>query len=107
MANFTKVGTVSDFPPGALRSCDVNGQDVAVVQVEGQFYAFANYCTHEGITLTAGYGSVRNKELVCMMHSSWFDIETGEVLSGPAPDPLEMFQVRVESNDVFVGEREG
>jgi hypothetical protein len=29
------------------------------------------------------------------------------VLSGPAPDPLEMFQVRVEGNDVFVGEREG
>ena len=85
----------------------LGNEDVAVVKLGDAFFAFSDFCTHEAITLTGAYGHVARDFVVCMMHSSWFDIETGEVLSGPAPDPLEIFEVRVEGNNVFVGPQEG
>ena len=85
-----------------MRAVDAGGLDIAVVRLDERFYAFSNFCTHEAVTFTAGYGVVREGAVLCMMHSSWFDIETGDVLSGPAQDPLTMFPVRVEGDDVFV-----
>jgi Rieske Fe-S protein len=41
---------------------------------------------HEGVTLTSGDGVVAKNRIVCMLHSSEFDVATSEVLAGPAPD---------------------
>jgi nitrite reductase/ring-hydroxylating ferredoxin subunit len=79
VAGWVKAGRVSDFEPGALRPVDAEGRDIAVVLLDGHFYAFSNFCTHEAVTFTSGYGVVRDSAVLCMMHGSWFDIETGEV----------------------------
>jgi 3-phenylpropionate/trans-cinnamate dioxygenase ferredoxin component len=105
VGHWVKAGSVYDFEPGALRAVSVGGEDVAVVQVDGRFYAFSNFCTHEAVTFTAGYGFVRDGAVACMMHSSWFDLETGEVLAGPAADDLTVYPVRVEDGQVFVESR--
>jgi 3-phenylpropionate/trans-cinnamate dioxygenase ferredoxin subunit len=102
VAGWVRAGRVSDFEPGALHPVDAESRDIAVVLLDGRFYAFSNFCTHEAVTFTSGYGVVRDRAVLCMMHSSWFDIETGEVLSGPAQDPLTVYPVRVEDDDLLV-----
>jgi 3-phenylpropionate/trans-cinnamate dioxygenase ferredoxin subunit len=85
-----------------MRAVEVDGASIAVVRIDDRFYAFSNLCTHEAVTFTAGYGVVRHNSVLCMMHSSWFDIETGEALGGPAADPLTVYSVRVEGDEVLV-----
>jgi 3-phenylpropionate/trans-cinnamate dioxygenase ferredoxin subunit len=102
MAETLNVGKVSEFIEGQMRGFVVAGQPVAVVRLGDRFHAFADYCTHEGLTLTAGYGVAVENEVVCMMHTSVFDIETGEPTDGPAYDRLAIYRVVVEGEDVLV-----
>lgn len=96
------VGNVSDFTPGVMHPVEVDGWSIAVLRLDDRFYAFDNFCTHEGVTFTSGYGVVAKNRVVCMLHSSAFDIATGEVLTGPAPDPLKTYEVRTQGNEVLV-----
>lgn len=102
MIEYHRVGNVSDFEPGMMRPFRLGNDDIAVVKVGEEFHAFSNFCTHEGITLTAGYGHIAREFVVCMMHSSVFKLETGEVVAGPAQDALQIYEVKVEGEDVLV-----
>jgi nitrite reductase/ring-hydroxylating ferredoxin subunit len=101
MSEFVKVGRVSDFPVGRIIGVEVGGEDVAVVNWHDRFFAFANVCTHLGTPLSVGYVTNAN-EVVCMLHDSVFDMETGKALDGPTNEDLPIYQVRVEGDDVLV-----
>jgi 3-phenylpropionate/trans-cinnamate dioxygenase ferredoxin component len=107
MPEYQRIGSVEDFEEGVMRPYQVGARDIAVVKVGERFYAFDNFCTHEAVTFTSGYGLVAKQRVICMLHSSAFDIETGDVLTGPAPDPLEIYDVQVEGSDVLVGIPDG
>ena len=100
MADRTRVGAVAEFEDGAIFDFDIGGEAVAVVQVRGRFYAFANRCTHWGVALTEGY--VSGGQVVCPYHESAFDLRTGAAIGGPAPEDLRIYRVDVEGEDVFV-----
>jgi nitrite reductase/ring-hydroxylating ferredoxin subunit len=104
-ANFVRVGSVSEFEPGALHAFVVGGRNVAVVQLEDAFYAFENFCTHEAVMFTSGYGVVAASSIICMLHGSIFSLATGEVINGPASDPVASFEVRVDGDDVLVADK--
>jgi nitrite reductase/ring-hydroxylating ferredoxin subunit len=99
---FVEVGRLEDFPPETLVARKVGEVDVAVCNVDGRLHAFSNFCPHEAITLTSGYGVVFEGQVVCMMHTSVFDLESGEVLSGPAYGGLTKYRVKVENGAVYV-----
>jgi 3-phenylpropionate/trans-cinnamate dioxygenase ferredoxin subunit len=85
-----------------MQGFELDGWTIAVLRLADRFYAFDNFCTHEGVTFTSGYGVVAKNRVVCMLHSSAFDVATGAVLTGPAPDALKTYDVRVEGDDVLV-----
>jgi cytochrome b6-f complex iron-sulfur subunit len=58
---------------------------VVAQPTQGKFVAFSASCTHRGTTVTAESGSTT---LVCPAHGSEFDGATGQVLKGPAKQPL-------------------
>jgi 3-phenylpropionate/trans-cinnamate dioxygenase ferredoxin subunit len=101
MADYVSVGKVGDFPANEMKAVDVNGENVAVVKIGDKFHAFSNYCTHVGVYMTGGY--VTETEAVCDLHGSVYELETGKVTEGPAFEPLAIFKVRVEGEDVLVG----
>ena len=103
MEGFVRVGRLDDFAPGVLLPFRVGNADIALCNVDGELHAFSNFCPHEAITLTSGYGVVVDREVVCMMHTSVFDVSTGDVLSGPADSGLTKYPVRIEDGDVYVG----
>lgn len=66
-------------------------QGIIVTQpTEGNYYVFSNRCTHQGgvVNRVSDQGT-----LVCPLHSAQFDMTTGEVVGGPAPQPLQKFDV--------------
>ena len=101
MADLTTVGKTAEVPSGEMRSYLVGGEDVAVANVDGRFHAFGNTCTHAGCPLTDG--DLEGTTVVCACHGSEFDVTSGEVLNGPAVDPVPSYQVQVEGDDLKVG----
>ncbi|WP_454044137.1 Rieske (2Fe-2S) protein [Cellulosimicrobium sp. Marseille-Q8652] len=85
-----------DVPVGGALGVTVGGAQLLVTQPEeGSFAAFSAICTHQGCTVAPGDG-----ELVCPCHASRYDLATGAVLGGPAPEPLPEVPVTVESGEV-------
>jgi 3-phenylpropionate/trans-cinnamate dioxygenase ferredoxin subunit len=97
-----KVGVVGDFVEGVLYGKRVGGRPVLVTRANGRFYALSNVCTHHGYTITPG--TTDGATLLCPVHNAVFDIATGEPVEGPAGDPLTVYTVRVDGEDVLVGE---
>jgi 3-phenylpropionate/trans-cinnamate dioxygenase ferredoxin subunit len=101
---YVNAGKVGEFEDGEPKVCLLPGTGaIAVVQIDGGFYAFSNFCTHEGTSLVFGYGDLHGKTITCMMHNASFNVEDGRVIGGPADDPLTTYQVKIDGDDVMVG----
>lgn len=100
MSDFVKVASISDVSPGAVLLVEVDGERVALVNVEGELYAVADECTHAGCSLSEG--DVDGRMLVCPCHGSEFDVTTGVAATPPAFEALARYAVRVEGDDVLV-----
>ena len=100
MAEFQTVGKASEIADGEVRAFDVGDRAVAVAQSAGNWYAFDDTCTHLGCSLADG--EVDGTMIICSCHGSEFDMESGEVIQGPATDPVDTFDVQVEGDDIQV-----
>jgi len=77
---------------------DVDGTEVAVFLVEGEPYAFANACPHQGNPLLEG--EVLGETLVCAFHAWKFDLETGACLFGD--EPARTFRAELLGEEIVV-----
>ena len=100
MAN-VKVAKVGDIAEGDLKKVDIDGEPVALFNVEGKIYATQNECSHVGCGLDENH-AIEGDVVECTCHGSKFNIKTGAVVLPPATDPLKTYQVSVEGEDVFV-----
>jgi len=66
----------------------------------GQIIAFGPQCTHLGC---AYHWEDSKNEFLCPCHASLFAID-GKVVSGPAPRPLDRYEVRVQGNKLQLGQ---
>ena len=100
MAGFKRVAHVSDIPPGQGAVVEVDGKEIAVFNLGGEYYAIGNTCTHRGGPL--GEGNLRGKVVTCPWHGAQFDVTSGEVVSPPAPTGEPSYPTRVEDGGVWV-----
>jgi nitrite reductase/ring-hydroxylating ferredoxin subunit len=97
------VASTSDIPPGEMMIVDVNATEVAIANVDGEFCAFANTCTHRGGPL--GEGLLLPGGIVeCPFHGGRFNVRTGEVVAAPPTEPVQTYTVRVEGESIQVAE---
>ena len=54
MTKYVKVARADDIPPGTKKIVEVDGIEVVVVNLDGQFYAVEDVCTHDGGPLGEG-----------------------------------------------------
>ena len=97
---FVKVGMADEVPEGEMKGWVVNEVKVGVAQVEGEFFAFHDCCTHQQYTLTDSF--LMGHRLTCDWHGASFDIRTGEVKALPATRDLPMFPVEVRDGELWV-----
>lgn len=93
----TTLAKLDDVPVGGAISVDgPGGQKLIVSQPKaGEAVVFSAKCTHQGCTVNP----VGNR-LNCPCHGSVFEASTGDVVSGPAPSPLEKVAAKVESGNI-------
>jgi uncharacterized protein YbjT (DUF2867 family)/nitrite reductase/ring-hydroxylating ferredoxin subunit len=80
---------VSEVTPGSALLVG----DVAVFNVAGSFCATQDKCTHRQGPLSEG--KLEGSTVTCPKHGAQFNVCTGEVLRGPAQDPLKTYRVIV------------
>jgi len=100
MAEFVAVSRVDDLEEGDLQAFDVRGTKIAVANVGGRFYAFDDTCTHLQCSLAEGV--LEDTTVICLCHGSEFDVTDGAVLQGPAREPVETYETRVEGGSLEV-----
>jgi nitrite reductase/ring-hydroxylating ferredoxin subunit len=100
MAEFVTVARVDEVPEGEARSYDVAGARVALAHSGGSWFAFDDTCTHRQCSLSEG--EIWDDVIMCPCHGSEFALATGEVMNGPAEDPVRTYEVRTEGDEVQV-----
>jgi len=100
MTEWVDVDSVESFEPGTYRVVDVDDVEVAVFNIDGEFYAIEDNCSHERQCLTDG--RIDGEEIICPRHGARFNIKTGEALTAPAYEPVPVMPVRIENGRVQV-----
>ena len=94
-----KVAEIAQIPPGTARVVRAQGKMLALYNVDGNFYATDNTCTHVGGPL--GEGRLDGSVITCPWHGSRFEVKTGQVVGPPARRPVATIPVHVEGTSVF------
>ncbi|WP_344113613.1 non-heme iron oxygenase ferredoxin subunit [Kribbella alba] len=98
--SFERVSSVADIPEDGVISVEVGGVEVAVVKTCDQIFAVRDECSHAQIQLSEG--EVADCQIECWLHGSRFDLRTGEPTGLPAYEPVPVYPVRIEGEDVLV-----
>jgi 3-phenylpropionate/trans-cinnamate dioxygenase ferredoxin component len=97
---FRRAAAVDEIAPGRAVECSVDGREVLVCNVGGEFYAVADVCTHDRGPL--GEGRLRGSTIECPRHGARFDVRDGSVKAPPAVKPIATYAARVRDGVVEV-----
>lgn len=105
------VATVGEVAPGGCKLVTVKGRDVALFNVEGEYFAFFNTCPHAGASLCRGrivqpvefsgpgtYHLVEDRPMLrCPWHGWQFDLHTGQAWCDPETLKARNYPVVIEA----------
>ena len=99
--SFIEVSKTTDIEKGTMKTIRVNGRVIAVANVDGEYFAIDDTCSHEHCSLgTEGF--LDGATVICGCHGANFDVTNGKVLSLPAPMDVTSYKVKVEGEDIYV-----
>jgi len=112
------VARTSEIPPGGNKVVGIDGRDIVVFHVNGEFFALLNRCPHEGAPLDKAacvarltspepgvYQRSRVGELLrCAWHGWEFDMRNGQSWFDPKRFKVRSFPVAVESGEELAAE---
>ncbi len=88
-----------DLAPGSVKRIDREAGDLAVYNIEGEFYATDDRCTHGLASLAEG--DLIGEEIECTMHFGSFNVKTGEAMAPPCSIAIKTYKVEIRGDDVF------
>ncbi|MBA2640677.1 MAG: non-heme iron oxygenase ferredoxin subunit [Nocardioidaceae bacterium] len=97
---FQRACGVADLVEGKPVAVEVDGVEVALVRCPEGVYAIQDECSHAAIALSEG--EVEGCTLECWLHGSRFDLRTGSPIGLPATEPVPVYPVRLDADDVLV-----
>jgi 3-phenylpropionate/trans-cinnamate dioxygenase ferredoxin component len=96
-----------EIPVGKMKATKLDGEEILIANVGGNYYAIGFKCTHSGGDLSQG--TLEGNIVTCPKHNAKFDVTTGKVVSHPkmglfhpkANDETTC-QVKVENENILV-----
>ncbi|GFG76282.1 Rieske 2Fe-2S domain-containing protein [Mycobacterium botniense] len=93
LPDWTPVLRLEELAEGRPQRVQLNGAGLVLYRSGQQVTAVGEYCPHLAAPMADGW--IDRGRIVCPWHGSRFDVESGEVLRGPAVAPLPCYQVRL------------
>jgi 3-phenylpropionate/trans-cinnamate dioxygenase ferredoxin subunit len=103
MGQWITVAKVDDLPPGERLVAELGRHWVVIFNVDGEFYALEDTCTHEEFPLSEG--TLTGHAIECAKHGACFDVRDGRVLAPPAFVPVKTYAVRAENGNIQIEKR--
>ncbi len=88
------------LPRGEAHRLDIDPPVAVFHTDDGEIYAVDDTCTHQDASLSDGW--LEGCEIECPLHSSRFDLRTGQVDSPPAKLAVRTHRVVVEDGMIYV-----
>jgi 3-phenylpropionate/trans-cinnamate dioxygenase ferredoxin subunit len=98
--SFERACALADLTDQEPFAVTIGDTEVAVIRTEGEVFAIRDECSHAAIALSEG--EVEDCHVECWLHGSTFDLRTGKPTTLPATEPVPVYPVRVDGDDVLV-----
>jgi NAD(P)H-dependent nitrite reductase small subunit len=99
MSEYVTVGRSEEVGPGQSLVVEVNGNEVAVFNVNGTYFAIDNMCAHQGGPL--GEGLLEGENVICPWHSWKYNVKTGICATNPSRK-VKTYSVKIENGQIQV-----
>ena len=99
MSDFIKVAKTSDLNPGEKMLVEYDDEDVGLFNLDGEFYAISDVCTHDDGPLVEG--KLDDDCIICPRHGARFNVKTG-AQTMPAFAPVPLYEVKIEGDDILI-----
>jgi len=90
-----------------MKSFIIKDKEILVANVDGNFFAMDNRCSHMGGKLSEG--TLDGDIVVCPRHGSRFNIKNGEAVQGPkilvirlSIKKLNTYPIKIQENDIMI-----
>ena len=91
----------AELESGNMKKITVDGNEIVMANVDGNYFACDDTCTHAGASLSEG--TLDNSTITCGWHGAQFDCTSGSLAKFPAKiNDLRTYNVTIESDDVFI-----
>jgi NADPH-dependent 2,4-dienoyl-CoA reductase/sulfur reductase-like enzyme/nitrite reductase/ring-hydroxylating ferredoxin subunit len=94
------VAHIDDLKDGEMKKVQVEGRDILLLRLDGDYYAHSHSCPHYGAPLETGI--LQNGRIVCPWHHAVFSAKNGGLLEPPSKDALENYKVDIDGDKVMV-----
>ena len=104
MSDFITVATIDEIKIGERMVVEFGRDWVAIFNVDGQYYAIKDVCTHDDGPLAEG--ELTGCIIKCPRHGATFDIRTGKALTPPAYIDVPIFEVNINEKDIQIRKKQ-
>lgn len=101
MSDWVFVCPTSQLLPGEKAVAWAGDTAIVVVNLDGEFYALEDRCTHDEFELSSGDVDLAEGSITCVLHGARFSLRDGAALCAPAYEPVAKFPVKVEDGLVW------
>jgi NAD(P)H-dependent nitrite reductase small subunit len=97
--SYRKIADVGEVPPGAGVRVTIGNDEIALFNLNGEFYAINDLCPHRGASLSDGF--LEQDKVFCPWHCFDFNLKTGE---SQVASHLRVatYPVKVEDGGIFI-----
>lgn len=100
LSEWVKACTLQQVKEGQLFGFVHNDTKILIANLKGKIHATDLICTHANADLSTGFLS--DEGVRCPLHLSVFNLANGEPQNLPAEVPLKLYNVKVQSDEVYV-----
>ena len=91
----------TEIVSGQMKKITVDGKEIIVSNVDGNYFAIDDTCTHSGASLSEG--KLEGSIVTCDWHGAQFDCKNGKLIKFPGKiNDLEVYNVVVEEDNILV-----
>lgn len=93
----------SEINSGEAKSFQLGDLKVVVCNVNGEYFAVEDVCSHDDGVLVSGTSSmVESCQLECPRHGARFDVKTGKATRMPAIAPIKSYKINISGDELKI-----
>ena len=100
MSEWINACNLDQVPDGQLFGFIHDNKKILLANIKGKIHATDLICTHADADLSTGFLS--DEGVRCPLHLSVFNLENGEPQNLPAEKPLNVYNVKIDDNKIYV-----